>query len=182
MVRFDRNQLQILVVDGFLGAMIGVVSVGYVSAGSAMARDHRLGTFLVGASVTTVMFVIPMFIATVALAPALLAVVRRWIHLPASSYYLKCALAGVVFGIVVCPIVGFVFGLATPFFPQPGGVALTQRLMLLVGAPFYLALGFFFAGFIFWKQILIAGLGFGLLNGWWVRRHLAVARDLPAQG
>ena len=182
MVYFERNLRQILVVDGFLGAMIGALSVGSVSASSPLAKDYQLGTFLVGGTVTLVMFAIPMFLATVALAPALLAVIRRWSHLPRSSYYLRSALAGVVFGVVVCPIVGFFFGLMVPFFPGPGGTPLTQRLMMLAGAPFFLAIGFFFTGFIFWKQILIAGLGFGALHGWWVRRNLAAGSELPAQG
>ncbi len=180
MIRFTRNQLQILLIDGFLGAMIGAVSVGSLSAGSGMAQD-RLGTFFVGASVTAVFLAIPMFIATAALTPALLAVLRQWSHQPASSFYLKSALAGVVFGVAVNPVVGFVFGLATPFLPMPDGTPLTDRLLLLVGAPSYLAIGFFFTGFVFWKQVLIAGLGFGLFNGWWVRRHLAVGSDLRAQ-
>ena len=181
MVRFARNQRQILVVDGFLGAMIGALSVGSMSASSALA-PFRVGTFLVASSVTTVLFAIPMFVATVALAPALLAVLRRWNDRPPSSFYLRSALAGIAFGVVVCPVVGFVFGLLIPLLPQPGGIALTERLVMLVGAPLYLAIGFFFVGFVFWKQVLIAGLGFGLLNGWWVRRQLMAAATYARQG
>lgn len=172
MLRFAQNQLSIVVIDGLLGAMIGGLSVGYESAASAMARDYRLGTFLVGTSVTTVMFAIPMFIATAALAPALLAIQRGWSRQPASRYYLKSALAGVLFGLVACAAVGFVSGLFVAFLPAPGPVELTERLIVLAGAPFLLATGFFFIGFVFWKQVLIAGVAFGLFNGWWVRRQL----------
>src|SRR6185436_13731377 len=182
MVRLTRNQRRILILDGVLGAMIGALSVGSMSASAALA-PYRVGTFLVASSVTTVFFAIPMFVATVALAPALLAVLRRrWSHLPASSYYLRSALAGVVFGVVVCPIVGFVFGFLISLYPEPGGMALTERLTMMVGAPIYLATGFLFMGVVFWKQVLIAGLGFGLLNGWWVRRHLTPAATFAVQG
>jgi len=169
MVRFAQNHLPIVVIDGLLGAIIGGVSVGYETAASAMARD-RLALFIVGTSVTAVVFAIPMFIATAALAPALLAVLRGWSHQPASRYYPMSALAGVVFGVVACAAVGFVTGLLVPFLPGPGAFALTERLMVLVGAPFLLAIGFFFTGFLFWQQVLIAGVAFGLLNGWWLRR------------
>src|SRR5262245_34708398 len=170
MVRRARDQLLLLVFDGVLGAMIGCASVGSLSAASVMARD-RVPMYFIGTSVTAVMFAIPMFIATVALAPALLAALRVWSRQPAWHYYLKSALAGVVFGVVACAAVGFVFGLVVPFLPREGGVALTERLMALVGAPLYLAIGFFFSAFLFWWQILIAGIMFGLLNGWWLRRH-----------
>ena len=166
-MRFARNQPPIVVIDGLLGAMIGALSVGYESGASAMARDYRLGTFLVGTSVTTIMFAVPMFIATVALAPALLAILRGWSRQSASRYYLKSSLAGVVFGVVACAGVGFVTGLLVPFLPGPGGFV--ERLMVLAGAPFLLGIGFFFIGFVLWKQVLIAGVAFGLLNGWWVR-------------
>lgn len=181
MLRFARDQRQILILDGFLGAMIGVLSVGSMSASSALA-PYRVGTFFVAGSVTAVFFAIPMFLATVALAPALLARLRRWNHLPLSSFYLRSALAGVLFGVVVCPIVGFFFGFLIPFFPQPGRFVLTERLLMMVGAPFYLALGFFFVGFLFWKQVFVAGIGFGMLNGWWVRRHSTPATTYAPQG
>lgn len=168
MVRFAKQQLFIVMIDGVLGAIIGVVSVGFETAAAAVVRD-RLPLFLVGTGVTTIMFAIPMFIATVALAPALLAVLRRWSHQPASRYYLKSALAGIVFGLAACAGVGFVTGLTVPFMPGPP-VVLTERLMMLAGAPFLLAIGFFFTGFVFWKQMLITGVAFGLFNGWWVRR------------
>lgn len=167
-VRWVRNQRAILAIDGLLGAIIGAVSVGYESGTSPLARFDPAGTFLVGSSVTVLMFAVPMFIATVALAPALLATLRGWTRQSASRYYLKSSLAGVVFGVVACAAVGFVFGLMVPFFPGPGGLG--ERVMALVGAPFLLGIGFFFMGFLFWKQVLIAGIGFGLFNGWWVRR------------
>lgn len=170
MVSLARKQLPIVVIDGLLGVMIGALSVGYESGASAMARDYRLGTFLVGTSVTAFMFAIPMFIATAAMAPALLAILRGWSRQSASRYYLKSSLAGVVFGVVACAAVGFVAGLLIPFMPAPGPFDLAERLMVFVGAPFLLGIGFFFSGFIFWKQVLIAGVAFGLLNGWWVRR------------
>lgn len=167
-VRWARNQRTILVIDGLLGAMIGAVSVGYESGSSPLARFDPAGTFMVGSSVTVVMFAIPMFIATVALVPALLAILRGWTRQSASRYYLKSSLAGIAFGVVACAAVGFVFGLMVPFFPGPGGLG--ERLMALLGAPFLLGIGFFFAGFLFWKQVLIAGVAFGLFNGWWARR------------
>lgn len=172
MAWFARNQRPVLVIDGLLGAAIGAVSTGYQSAVSPITRD-RLGTFLFSSGLTAMLLAIPMFLATVALVPALLAVVRRWSHQPASHYYLKSALAGVVFGFVVCAAVGFVTGVLLPLLPQPGGIALNERVLLLLGAPFYLAMGFFFTGFFFWQQIVIAGVPFGLFNGWWLRRHAA---------
>ena len=173
MERVTRNRLLILVIDGLLGAMIGGVSLGSQSAMSPIVHDHRLEMFAGATAVMAALFGIPMFLATVALAPVLLAVLRRWSQKPASSYYLRSALAGVAFGAVACAAVGFVFGLITPFLPQPGGTTLTQRLMLLAGAPFFLALGCFFMSFVFWQQVIVAGLGFGLFNGWWLRRHLS---------
>lgn len=169
MVRFTRNQVLIVVIDGLLGAAIGGVSVGYETAFGPLAR-HRLAMFMVGASVTGMLFAIPMFTATVALAPALLAVLGRWRQRSAVRYYLKSALAGVVFGVVACAAVGFVSGLLVPFLPSSGS-SIPERLWVLAGAPFLLATGFFFSGFLFWRELLIAGVGFGVFNGWWVRRH-----------
>src|SRR5262245_10860740 len=119
---------RLALIDGFFGVLVGAFSLAWVSAHSPITRRaaeqlHGFASqmFAAASGIYAVLFGIPMFVATAALAPALIAVLLRWSSNAPARYYWKAALAGIVFGIAASAAVGFLIGLAVPFFPSPPG-------------------------------------------------------------
>ena len=117
---------RLALIDGLFGVLIGAFSLAWVSATSPFTRraaEHLPGfasqVFAGLSAVYAVLFGIPMFIATAALAPGLIAVLRRWSSNAPARYYVKAALAGIVFGFLASAAVGFLIGLIVPFLPSP---------------------------------------------------------------
>jgi len=159
--------------------LIGALSLAWVSANSPVTRRaaERLPgfaseMFAAASGIYVVLFGIPMFVATAALAPALIAILRGWSSNSPARYYVKAALAGILFGIVASAGVGFLIGLTVPFLPPPHGETLTlgRRALLLVGAPPLLSLGVALTSLFLLPQLVITGVAFGLWNAWAVRR------------
>jgi hypothetical protein len=164
----SRRDLAIVGMDGVLGVMIGTATIGSQAAASPLMPD-RLAGFLGGAGFSTVLLGIPMLLATLVLTPVLLWVFRSWAHLKSRAYYLRCAVGGILFGVAASGGVGLFAGLIAPLLPQLDAT-LAQRLAIAVAAPGLLMIGFALSSFLFLPQLLVTGVGFGLLNGWLVRR------------
>ena len=161
---------RIVILDGVLGIVIGATSLAWMSATSPVTHDR----LLVFRGATTFWFLflgIPMFIATVALAPVLLNVIRSFEPQPRSRYYLKSALAGVVFGVAVSALIGVIIGLIIPFLPEAtAGTSLQDRALLLYGAPLLFGIGIGLFSLFMFKQLLLSGTLFGVLNAWLLTR------------
>jgi hypothetical protein len=165
---FQRRELAIVLLDGALGVAIGAISVGSRTAAAPLVT-HRLAGFLSGAGFSLLALGVPMLLATLTLAPVLLMFLRTQAALPRRAYYTRSAAAGFLFGIAASAGVGFYTGVILPFLPRLDA-SLAQRLVLAVGAPGLLTMGFGLSSMLFLPQILVTGIGFGLLNGWLVRR------------
>ena len=161
---------QIILLDGLLGIVIGATSLAWVSATSQVARDKLL--VFQGASAFWMLFLgIPMFIATVALAPVLLKVIGSMEPQPRTRYYLKSALAGIVFGVAVSALIGVILGFIVPFLPNPEGTtSLQDRALLLGGAPLFMGIGIGLFSLFMFKQLVLTGTLFGMLNAWLLLR------------
>jgi hypothetical protein len=170
-----RGDGWIILLDGILGTLIGAASLGLSSARSPLVDWSRTEMFLDAMAVMGLLLGIPMFIATVLLAPLLLRFLKRQQALPRGRYYFRSALAGIVFGLAASAGVGFVLGLIVPFLPDMGGVSTTlpERLALLAGAPPFLGLAAGIIGMFYIYEIVVAGTLFGVLNGWLLRRRNA---------
>jgi len=170
---------RLALIDGLFGVLIGAFSLAWVSASSPVTRraaEHLPGfgtqVFAGSSALYMILFGIPMFLATAALAPALIDVLRRWSSNSPARYYAKAALAGIVFGVPVSAAVGFTIGLLVPFLPSPPGdpTTLSQRGLALIGAPMLLSIGAALLSLFLLPQVVVTGVAFGLWNAWAVRR------------
>jgi hypothetical protein len=173
---FGRREAAIVALDGVLGVAIGAANVGSRAA-AAPALEHELAGFLSAGGFSLVLFGVPMLAATLVLAPVLLWFLHTQRGRPYRGYYLRSALAGILFGFAASAGVGFFSGLLLPLLPSVDATV-AQRALMTIGAPGLLTLGFGLSSLLFLPQILVTGTAFGLLNGWLMRRpRRAAASD-----
>lgn len=178
----NRRFIPLLLLDGFVGMAIALFSFyhGLLSGAARQFPHFPQSSVSLAVSVFTftnwkqfLYFGLPTFLSTITLSPGLIR------HLSRNAgegeecrYYVRSGLAGVVFGIIACSVTGFFVGVSVVILsfiePQPGAT-----FPVILGAPIYM---FFMVGlvfpFLFFKEIVVGGIVFGLLNALFIRRLL----------
>jgi hypothetical protein len=164
--------LWIIILDGLMGAAIPLISLWSVARRSAPSHAIRFSELFRRLTDSSIPHGVASllgcgFVATVALTPLVLVLLRRRLH--KRFYFVEAALAGIAFGVVATAGLVTSLGLLGALAPDPRR-GLGDRLVLAVAAPIFGAVaGPVMALVGFPREIVVAGTAFGLLNGVLVR-------------
>src|SRR5262249_7586419 len=170
-----------VLLDASLGTVIAVASIALQFSAVPFPGVSRLRdmTSFMGFTVTTsggiVLFVVPAFLSTLVLAPAFLNFLHGSDRPPLRDCWFG-AVWGCCFGVVGTAGTSFFVGGMAAFLPAPDATIWT-RIVVLLGGPVFMAMaGGIGFSVIFWKEILIGGVLFGIFNAWLVRRLTSPAK------
>src|SRR5262249_34617674 len=116
-----------------------------------------------------VLFVVPAFLSTLVLAPPFINFLHGSNRSPLRHYWFG-AVSGCCFGFVATAGTSFFLGALAAFLPAPETTIWTRIAVLLAGPLFMAMSGGIAFSVIFWKEILIGGALFGIVNAWLASR------------
>jgi hypothetical protein len=157
-------------VAGLLGTCIGLLAIPLrtLRAGGVPVRLLSGMEYVFEGAFTTyrgvLLLALPMFCSTVALTPFFLEWLRDQRRRHRARFWPSAMGGGVAFGFFACVATGFFMGLFMPFVIEDGD--LLTRFRLLAGAPAFMAVvGAIAFPMVFWLEIALGGVVFGLCVG-----------------
>lgn len=167
----DRRTLQISLLDGLVGVVIGSVSMATLNLRYPGRGLDDFELLAAVAGVSAFLFGGAFFLATATLAPFLIRWLRSRLDLPRRAYYRAALGGGIAFGIAASAAVGLFFPLTLALWPNVPDFQLAERVLLTLLGPLLLVPGSLLTAlFLFGIELLVFGVAFGLFNGWLVRR------------
>ena len=166
------TERKLMWLDALIGMLIGVVTVTLRMTFWPEIED-RARYFALSAGLVIIMLAIPMFLATLMLAPLLIRYLKNRISEEKRRYYANAAAAGVFFGVAASGFAGLFFPAMLALLPSAPNdpFTLLERAGVALAGPLLFVPGFgLFAIIAFAIPLLITGMGFGLFNGYMVRK------------